>query len=108
MAEPIARIGNFIHVYDFRVKPGMGDEFIRRFDEFDHSGANPMHGSPAQVREGVLCQDENDPDHFYLIGEWNDKETHRQLLQQLRALEPSFHELIEGGKLVPIYADVVA
>ena len=28
----LAQRGNFIHVYDFRTKPGKGDEFIKRFD----------------------------------------------------------------------------
>ena len=65
---PLAAMGNFIHVYDFRVKPGTGDEFIRLFDAFDYSDANPMHKSPAQVKDGVLCRDVGDPDHFYLLG----------------------------------------
>jgi quinol monooxygenase YgiN len=110
MAEqPLAEIGNFLHVYDFRVKPGTGDEFIRRFEEFDHSGRNPMHESPAQVRDGDLCRDENDPDHFYLIGEWSDKAAHRALLQQIKTgSPPAFMELLESRDFMPIYADVVA
>ena len=65
----LATKGNYFHVYDFRVKPGTGDEFIEKFDEFDYSDGNPMHKSPAQVKDGVLCRDTEDPDHFYLIGE---------------------------------------
>ena len=108
-AQPLAQKGNFLHVYDFRVKPGAGDEFIRRFEEFDHSGKNPMHRSPAQVTDGVLCRDENDGDHFYLIAEWSDKSAHRALLAQIKGGPlPAFMELIEGGDFVPIYADVVA
>ena len=107
--EPLAQIGNFLHVYDFRVKPGTGDEFIRRFEEFDHSGQNPMHASPAQVRDGVLCRDEKDGDHFYLIGEWSDKGAHRALLQQIKGgPRQAFMELIEGDTFIPVYADVVA
>ena len=30
--EPLAKKGNFFHVYDFRVKPGTGDEFIELFN----------------------------------------------------------------------------
>ncbi len=106
-AEPLAQVGNFLHVYDFRVRPGTGDEFIRRFEEFDHSGQNPMHRSPAQVRDGVLCRDENDADHFYLIAEWSDKGAHRALLQEIKAgPRPAFFDLIEGD-FIPIYADVV-
>jgi hypothetical protein len=108
-ARPLAQIGNFLHVYDFRVKPGAGDDFIRQFEEFDHSGQNPMHASPAQVSDGVLCRDENDPDHFYLIAEWSDKSAHRALLQQIKSgAPPAFLSLVEGGDFVPIYADVVA
>lgn len=107
--RPLANVGNFLHIYDFRVKPGTGDEFIRLFDEFDHSGKNPMHESPAQVTDGVLCRDENDPDHFYLIAEWQDKAAHRALRKQIMdSVRPKFLELIEGGAFVPIYADVVA
>ena len=31
-AEPLAQVGNFLHVYDFRVRPGTGDQFIRQFE----------------------------------------------------------------------------
>ena len=68
--EPLAKLGNFFHVYDFRVKPGTGKEFIRLFNEFDYGDDNPMHKSDAQVKDGVLCRDVEDEDHFYLIGEW--------------------------------------
>ena len=62
--EPLAKRGNYFHIYDFRVKPGRGDEFIRLFDAFDYSDENPMHKSSAQVKDGVLCRDVDDPDHF--------------------------------------------
>ena len=76
---PLASKGNYFHIYDFRVKAGRGDEFIRLFDEFDYSDVNPMHKSPAQVKDGVLCRDVNDPDHFYLVGEWADIEVHAKI-----------------------------
>ncbi len=31
--EPLAKSGNFFHIYDFRVKPGKGEEFIKLFDD---------------------------------------------------------------------------
>ena len=51
---PLASQGNFFHIYDFRIKPGRVDEFIRLFNEFDYSDENPMHKSAAQVKDGVL------------------------------------------------------
>ncbi len=108
---PLAEKGNFIHVYDFRIKPGTSAEFIRLFTEFDQSGTNPMHHSPGQVKDGVLCQDEGDPDHFYLLAEWRDKAEHRRILADLvQGTRPAFMDLIldlDKGSYVPIYADVV-
>lgn len=106
---PMGSKGNFVHIYDFRVKPGTGDEFIRLFDEFDYSDANPMHKSPAQVKDGILCRDVQDPDHFYLLGEWSDIKTHAAIRKTLaETLRPEFVKLIEGGKFVPVYADIVS
>lgn len=107
--EPLARQGHFFHIYDFRVKPGRGEEFIRLFDEFDHSDENPMHKSAAQVKDGVLCRDVGDPDHFWLIGEWRDIEVHAKIRKILaEELKPEFVGLIEGGKFVPSYARIVS
>ena len=105
--EPLAKKGNFFHVYDFRVKPGTGDRFIDLFNTFDYSDANPMHKSPAQVKDGVLCRDVDDPDHFYLIGEWRDIEVHKQIRKEMVALAPEFVRLVEGGTFVPVYAEIV-
>jgi len=107
--EPLAKRGNFFHIYDFRVKPGKGDEFIKLFDAFDYSDENPMHKSPAQVKDGVLCRDVRDPDHFYLVGEWSDIEVHAKIRKILaEELKPAFVGLIEGGKFVPNYAEIVS
>lgn len=102
--------GNFVHVYDFRVKPGKGEEFIRLFDEFDYSDSNPMHKTPAQAKDGVLCRDVTDADHFYLLGEWKDIKVHADILKVLRDMHPKFVDLIDGGpaKFKPIYAEVVS
>jgi hypothetical protein len=105
----LATKGNFIHVYDFRVKPGTGDAFIELFDTFDYSDENPMHKSSAQVKDGVLCRDVEDPDHFYLLGEWADIEVHAKIRRQLAdELKPAFVKLIEGSGFVPTYAEVVS
>jgi hypothetical protein len=106
--EPLAKSGNFFHIYDFRVKPGKSEEFIKLFDEFDYSDENPMHKSSAQVKDGVLCRDVNDPDHFYLVGEWSDIEVHARIRKMLVELRPTFVSLIEGGKFVPTYAEIVS
>ena len=100
---------NYVHVYDFRVKPGTGDEFITLFDTFDYSDANPMHRSTAQVKDGILCRDVDDPDHFYLLGEWADIQEHARIRKQLaEVIKPEFARLIEGGGFVPRYAEIVS
>jgi hypothetical protein len=107
----LANMGNYFHVYDFYVKPGTGDKFITLFDTFDYSDSNPMHKSPAQVKDGVLCRDVADADHFYLIGEWADIEVHKKILKELAALKPEFTTLIkdiEKGAFVPKYAKIVS
>lgn len=107
----LATKGNYFHIYDFRVHPGKGDDFIVQFDDFDFSDDNPMHKSDAQVKDGVLCRDTEDPDHFYLIGEWSDIEVHAQIRQELVALAPDFVNLIEDvakGSFVPTYAEIVS
>lgn len=105
--EPLAKMGHFFHVYDFRVKPGTGKAFIDLFNAFDYSDENPMHKSPAQVKDGVLCRDVDDPDHFYLIGEWRDIEVHKQIRKEMVAMAPEFVTLVEGGRFVPTYAEIV-
>lgn len=105
--EALAKKGNFFHVYDFRVKPGSGEEFIRLFNEFDYSDINPMHKSSAQVKDGVLCRDTDDPDHFYLIGEWRDIEIHKEIRKEMVEMVPEFIRLVDSGPFVPIYAEIV-
>ncbi len=65
--QPLATKGNFLHIYDFHVAAGHEDEFIRSFEAFDYSDGNPMHKSSAQVKDGVLCRDVDDPQRFFLI-----------------------------------------
>ena len=106
--EPLARKGNVLHIYDFHIKPGTEAEFIQAFEAFDYSDANPMHKSSAQVRDGVLCRDTQNPLRFYLIAEWASIEEHARILPQLRAMQPEFIKYIEGGQFVPNYVDVVS
>ena len=106
---PLATKGNYFHVYDFRVNPGRGDEFVELFNKFDYGDNNPFHRSRAQVKDGVLGRDAADPDHFYLIGEWADIEEHRRIRELVaREIKPEFVQLIEGGNFVPTYARIVS
>ena len=106
--EPLARRGNFLHIYDFRIEPGTEDEFIRLFEKFDYSDDNPMHKSAAQIRDGVLCRDTEDPLRFFLIAEWASIEEHARILPVLKEMKPEFIKYIQGGKFVPKYVEVVS
>ena len=107
--EPLAQSGNYLHIYDFKVKAGYEAEFIRLFEEFDYSDENPMHKSAAQVKDGVLCRDTQDPQRFYLIAEWADIEEHARIRKILaEELRPAFIQYIEGGSFVPRYVEVVS
>ena len=109
--EPLGKKGNYFHIYDFHVKPGTGEEFLRKFELFDYSDDNPMHKSPAQVKDGVMLRDVTDADHFYLIAEWADVEEHARILKELVKLAPEFVTYIEDldkGAFVPKYAQIVS
>ena len=107
--QPIANLGNYLHIYDFHVEKENIDEFIRLFNEFDYGGDNPMHKSTAQVKDGVLVQDVADPTHFWLIGEWNDIDKHAQIRKILaNDIKPAFVTLIKGKGFKPSYAKVVS
>jgi hypothetical protein len=107
--EPLATRGNYLHIYDFRVMKGKEDEFIRLFEEFDYSDGNPMHKSSAQVKDGVLCRDTEDPQRFFLIAEWADIEEHARIRKILaNEIKPEFIKYIEGHKFVPKYVEVVS
>jgi hypothetical protein len=106
--EPLAKKGNYLHIYDFRVTPGKEEEFIELFEKFDYSDGNPMHKSWAQVKDGVLCRDTEDPGRFFLIAEWSDIEEHARIRKILaNELKPEFIKYIEGGKFIPKYVEVV-
>jgi hypothetical protein len=107
--EPLATKGHFLHIYDFRVKSGQEAAFIESFEKFDYSDGNPMHKSSAQVKDGVLCRDTEDPQRFFLIAEWADIEEHARIRKILaNEIKPEFIKYIEGGKFVPKYVEVVS
>ena len=107
--EPLATKGNYLHIYDFRVETGREEEFIRLFEEFDYSEGNPMHQSAAQVKDGVLCRDVEDPSRFYLVAEWSDIEEHARIRRILAdEIRPPFVQLIQGLRFVPRYAEIVS
>ena len=109
--EPLAQQGHFLHIYDFHVKPGTGEEFIAAFNEADYQPDNPMHSSPAQIKDGVLCRDIDNPDHFYLIGEWSSVEAHKAIRAKVAAnknADRRFVSYVVGGKFAPLYAEVVS
>lgn len=107
---PLASMGNYFHIYDFRVKEGKIDEFVRLFNEFDYSEGNPMHKSPAQVKDGVLVQDVKDAHRFWLIAEWSSVEEHARIRKMLVEMKPAFVSLVEGGgpAFVPDYGKIVS
>ena len=106
---PLASKGNFFHVYDFHVIAGKGDEFIEVFNAFDYGPDNPFHKSDAQVKDGVLCRDTEDANHFYLIAEWSDIEAHRAIGKLVAAtMKPEFVRLVVGGHFAPTYAEIVS
>lgn len=107
--EPLATQGNYLHIYDFRVEAGREEEFVRLFNEFDYSEGNPMHKSSAQVKDGVLCRDTEDPQRFFLIAEWADIEEHARIRKILaEEMKPEFIKLIVGGRFVPKYVEVIS
>ena len=107
--EPLATKGNYLHIYDFRVEQGKEAEFIRLFEAFDYSDGNPMHKSWAQVKDGVLCRDTEDPQRFFLVAEWADIEEHAKIRSILaNEIKPEFIKYIEGGRFVPKYVEVVS
>ena len=102
---PIAKQGNFLHVYDFKVDPNHIDDFIKAFNDFDYSDANPMHKSSAQVKDGALVQDVKDPTRFWLIGEWADIEVHAKILREFKGIKPEFIKHMKASALMGRIAD---
>ena len=107
--EPLANKGNYLHIYDFRVQKGHEEDFIASFEKFDYSDGNPMHKSKAQVKDGVLCRDTEDPQRFFLIAEWADIEEHARIRKILaNDIKPEFVKYIHGTGFIPYYAKIVS
>jgi len=105
----IGHKGQLLSYLRFPGEAGCGDEFVELFNKFDYGDNNPFHRSRAQVKDGVLCRDAADPDHFYLIGEWADIDEHRRIREFVaREIKPEFVQLIEGDHFVPTYAQIVS
>ena len=106
--ESLATEGNVIFIFELRSKPGRGDELIAAIRKFDFTDDNPMNNDPANLKDGVLCRDPEDPDHFFMIGEWKSATAHREaLVRALAQGTPPFFELMDGGFSPSKYLDVV-
>jgi hypothetical protein len=106
-----ARSGHemFMFCFDFRVKPGSGEEFSEVFDRWDHGRDNWFHRDSHQVQEGVLYRDDLDSDHFRLIGIWDSREAHRAAYDRfVREAPPWVDKYLDGGidAFVPRYFSV--
>ena len=56
-----------------------------------------------------MCQDVDDPTHFWRIGEWKDIAEHAKIRKILATeLKPAFVGMIKGHGFVPKYAKVVS
>jgi quinol monooxygenase YgiN len=98
--------GSFAFHYTLRTKPGKAEEFMRAFHEWDYSDENIVHKTPGMVYEGILYQSEDDEDLFYLIGVWNNRENHRDVVAKVREMRPAWMELLETP-LVPQYLRII-
>ena len=98
--EPLATKGNYLHIYDFRVRRAKRTSSFACSKTFDYSDGNPMHKSSAQVKDGVLCRDTEDPQRFFLIAEWSDIEEHARIRKILaNDIKPEFIKYIEGRQV---------
>ena len=44
------------------------------------------------------CRDPQDPERFFLIGEWKSIEAHQLVLKDVAAMRPKFVSLVEEGR----------
>jgi len=98
--------GSFAFHYLLRTKPGKAEEFMTAFHAWDYSDENIVHKTPGMVQEGILYQSEDDPDVFYLIGVWNNRENHQQVVAKVREMHPAWLDLLETP-LVPQYLKII-
>ncbi len=98
--------GSFAFHYTLQAKPGRADDFMNSFHEWDHSDDNIVHTTPGIVHEGVLYQSEDDPHRFYLIGTWNHRENHRNVVARLLQMRPAWMDLLTAD-IVPEYCKII-
>ncbi|MYH43688.1 MAG: hypothetical protein F4017_01200 [Acidimicrobiaceae bacterium] len=87
-------------------EPGRAQDFIDSFEAWDHSDENIVHTTPGIVHEGVLYQSEDDPKRFYLIGTWNNRENHRNVVTRLIEQRPAWMDMLTAD-IVPEYCATI-
>ena len=98
--------GSWAFHYMLRTKPGNAEEFMRVFHEWDYSDQNIVHKADGVVHEGILYQSEEDENRFYLIGIWNNRESHKEVVAKVRDMHPDWLDLLETP-LVPEYLKII-
>ena len=98
--------GSFAFHYTLQAKPGRAQDFIDSFEAWDHSDENIVHTTPGIVHEGVLYQSEDDPERFYLIGTWNNRENHRNVVARLIEQRPVWMDMLTED-IVPEYCAII-
>ena len=98
--------GSFAFHYTLQAKPGRAQDFIDSFEAWDHSDENIVHTTPGIVHEGVLYQSEDDPERFYLIGTWNNRENHRNVVARLLEQRPAWMDMLTAD-IVPEYCQII-
>ena len=98
--------GSWAFHYMLRTKPGKAAEFMQAFHEWDYSDQNIVHQAEGMVHEGILYQSEDDENRFYLIGIWNNRESHKEVVAKVREMHPAWLDLLETP-LVPEYLQII-
>ena len=98
--------GSFAFHYTLQAKPGRGQDFIDSFEAWDHSDQNIVHTTAGIVHEGLLYRSEDDPDRFYLIGTWNNRENHLKVVARLLEMRPAWMDLLTED-IVPEYCEII-
>ena len=98
--------GSFAFHYTLQAKPGRAQDFMDAFETWDHSDQNIVHTTPGIVHEGVLYQSEDDPERFYLIGVWNHRENHRNVVARLIEMRLAWMDMLTED-IVPEYCAII-
>jgi len=98
--------GSFAFHYTLQAKPGCGQAFIDAFEAWDHSDDNIVHTTDGIVHEGVLYRSEDDRERFYLIGTWNNRRNHINVVARLIEMRPAWMDLLTED-IVPEYCEII-